>query len=108
MTKCYITQELDDALEADLALQIAYCCLAIIVYEAQRKNHSLSDYTCRVLGCIGLLLSVTQLSHVLLEFGPNDVNEGTGCPEQLTGWVFANALLSCLALLSIWLDSYRE
>lgn len=90
---------------------MAYCFLAIIVFRYQRDNHTLSDKACRALGAVALLISIGLMAHVLLEFGhepePNEGNP-SACPEQLTGWVFANALISCLALLNIPVNSYRK
>ena len=84
--------------------------MAILVYSLNQKMKILPDKALLGLVAVGFIISVYLLIHVVHKFGPTEgvaYANADGCAEQLTGWVFANSLISCLALLNVWLNSYR-
>jgi hypothetical protein len=74
---CWASSEMSNSLETNLALQVTYCVLAIIVYSVQQRANNLSDKACLALGAVGLLISIAMMIHVLLEPRLGD----DGCPE---------------------------
>lgn len=67
--ECFNARELSDALETNLALQVTYCILALLVYRAQdgRYGLNLPDSARYGLGGLGLAVSLGMLVHVVLE-----------------------------------------
>lgn len=100
--ECRVVLALSDSLESVLLMQIVFCIAAIFVYlGVQSKSSSIDSNKARKFALVGLVASIGMCVFASLK-----AMKERDCPDQLGPWVFANSVISILAILNIELSHF--